>query len=194
MSQLYELVTVILTTVGGASVIIVGGATLLSKICINRILEKEKSRYSKELEMYRDQLVSLSFEHQIKFTKLHEERAEVIAQTYIHIRTAFNRLSTLAFQSAKPTEENINLVQEAINELNSFFPYKRIFIKYEIANKIDAFRGELEHVFKEFTLNNYQSDFSIKFQQVHKDLSGLMSEIELEFRNLLGESIEEKVI
>ena len=192
MSQIYELVTVILTTVGGASVIIGGGAVLLSKICINRILEKEKSQYSKELELYRDQLASLTFEHQVKFSKLHEERAEVIAQTYIHIRTAFNRLSALAFESAEPTEENIRLVQEAINELNSFFPYKRIFIKYEIANKIDAFRGELEHTFEEFTHHNYQYDFLSKFQRVNTKLSGLMSELELEFRSLLGESIENK--
>ncbi|MEZ9067739.1 hypothetical protein [Vibrio atlanticus] len=190
--DVFNLITGVLLSVGSAGAIITFVGKCFAKNIADKALEKERVKYARVLAEYQNELSAISYEHQVRFAQLHKERAEVLANTYVHVRETFNRLSDLALETPEPSEKNVKRVQESLDKLNSYFPYKRIYIKYETANKIDNFRVNLERTFQEFVYHPYQYDYSIKFQRVHTDLSTLLSELELEFRTLLGENISQE--
>ncbi|EMK6940327.1 hypothetical protein V9J84_003479 [Vibrio cholerae] len=187
--DVFKLITGVLLSVGSAGAIITFVGKHFAQHIAAKALEKERAKYARVLAKYQSELSAISYEHQIRFAQLHKERAEVLANTYVHMRETFNRLSDLALERPEPSEKNIKRVQESLDKLNSYFPYKRIYIKYETANKIDKFRGNLGRTFQEFVNHPYQYDYSSKFQRVHTDLSTLLSELEIEFRTLLGEDV-----
>jgi hypothetical protein len=188
--DVFKIITAGITAVGGASVIIFACSSFLAKTWANRILEKEKSGYAHDLERYRNELNGLSYEHQIKFAKLHEKRAEVISETYMLLRDAFNSVSDLAFQSEDSLDNNLQAAKNALRAVNDFFPKRRIFIKFSTAVKIDRFRTEVERTIGELEFHSYSHNFSSKFKRIHGDLSETLSELEVDFRELLGEKVD----
>jgi cell division protein FtsB len=55
-SEISKVASAILTSIGGASVIILGLSSWFGKVWANKILEKEKAAYSKEIEHYKSEL------------------------------------------------------------------------------------------------------------------------------------------
>ncbi|TOB30886.1 hypothetical protein, partial [Vibrio parahaemolyticus] len=80
----------------------------------------------------------------------------------------------------------------AVKELYTYFPKNRIYISYEIARKITKFQGDIENTIAEFELHEYACDYSSKYDRVHGQLSSALTELEFEFRRLLGESVPQR--
>ncbi len=66
-----------------------GAAVWFGKLLINKAfdfsIEKYKSSLQKDMEAFKSQLSKMALEHQIKFSKLHEDRAEKIKILYTQI-------------------------------------------------------------------------------------------------------------
>ncbi|HAS3131070.1 TPA: hypothetical protein I6Y71_004416 [Vibrio parahaemolyticus] len=188
----FNIVSAALVSIGGGAAVILGLSSFLGKLWAERILSEEKAKYEKELERYRDELAQLSFENQYRFQRLHERRVEVIAETYSLLRKAFNALDPLAFGKEESKENNAELARAAVTELYTYFPKNRIYISYEIARKITKFQGDIENTIAEFELHEYACDYSSKYDRVHGQLSSALTELEFEFRRLLGESVPQR--
>jgi hypothetical protein len=82
----------VLSTIGSTAVI-VGAAAFLTKSLINQFLtrdiEKFKARLKAdadmEIEKLKNSLQMVALEHQVRFSRLHEKRAEVIADLYARL-------------------------------------------------------------------------------------------------------------
>ena len=88
----FKIVTAMLTSVGGAGVIIFGLSSWLGKVWANRILEKEKS-----------ELARITKEHEIRFSELHLERAQTIKKLYVELDDLYQSMISLLkyFQGAE---------------------------------------------------------------------------------------------
>jgi hypothetical protein len=79
----------IFTTVGSTAVI-VSAFTFLTKSVINHLLTRDVEKFKAglkadadiEIEKLKHSLEKVAVEHQVRFSKLHSERAEVIAELY----------------------------------------------------------------------------------------------------------------
>jgi len=68
ISDIFKISGAILGSVGGAAVIIVGLSTWLGKVWANRIFEKDKLRYTSELEKVKNDLKRETEKHNFVFS------------------------------------------------------------------------------------------------------------------------------
>lgn len=80
----FKIVTAMLTSVGGASIIILGLSSWLGKVWANRILEKEKA-----------ELDRMTKEHEIRFSQLHLDRAQTIKKLYVELDDLYQAMISL---------------------------------------------------------------------------------------------------
>jgi hypothetical protein len=208
-----EFVLEILTS-ASVSAVLSASLIFLSKSWITERLKGAiKSEYDQKLETHKAQLkseaetqieqlkASLSIaaaEKQVKFSKLHENRAEVIANTYSLLK---NTLLTFkdyvkAFEAVGelPRSDRKKVAVKAHNAFREYFPTKTIYIPIGTADKIDAIDKKLVNSFNQFALQidgvENRVDYE-KWDEVIKRLSGEVSEalteLEIEFRHLLGD-------
>jgi hypothetical protein len=82
----------IFTTVGSTAVT-VAAATFLTKSVINHLFTRDVEKFKAglkadadiEIEKLKHSLEKIAVEHQVRFSKLHEKRAEVIADLYARL-------------------------------------------------------------------------------------------------------------
>jgi len=109
---------------------------------LNADLEAHKSTMAKDVEAFKSNLQLATIEHQVRFSKLHDKRAQVIQDLYgklvaldsvIHsVLKRFQRVG-----EATP-EEKIREYGRLHSELNEFFLPNRIFFGSETCRVIDA--------------------------------------------------------
>ena len=91
-----------------------------------------KNEYDEKLENLKLTLQLTKIEYQISDSKLHEERANVIAETYALLTVLYRNLSDYVkpFVPAgnKSTEERRKIVIAAYNVFLEYYPKKQIFI------------------------------------------------------------------
>jgi len=186
-----KIVTASLGAIGSASLIIFGLSTWLGKVWASRILESDKAKYQGNLAHFKSKLDNLNYEHQVKFSSLHEKRADVIAETYALIRGVYNRVSEFSAHSGN-TPENREKVEVSIKNLTEYYPKRRIFISYDVANKVDRLRAELEEIVEEIKAAGSDYNFISMHIRLRKEASNALSNLEEEFRVLLGEDLTKK--
>jgi len=165
-------------------------------------LETHKAQLKSESDIQIEQLkASLSIaaaEKHVKFSKLHESRAEVIAKTYSLLKTTIVTFKDYvkAFEPAGdlPRSERKQIAAKAHEAFREYFPTKVIYIPTETANKIDAIDKELVINFNQFALQIDGVENKIDFdkwddviKKLNGDVSEALTELESEFRHLLGD-------
>ena len=80
----FKIVSAMLTSVGVASIIILGLSSWLGKVWANRILEKEKA-----------ELARMTKEHEIRFSQLHLDRAQTIKKLYVELDDLYQAMISL---------------------------------------------------------------------------------------------------
>lgn len=148
----------ILSIITSASVgaFLAGLLLFLAKSWISERLKNAiKSEYDQKLETYKAELKAESdiatenlksrlsiaaTEHQVRFSRLHETRAEVIAETYALLRDLYEKVADYVkiFEPAgdRPKEERRKDVVNALNALRAYYPKKQIFLPKETAIKV----------------------------------------------------------
>ena len=91
-----EVLTNVFATVGGGGVVL-GAAGWLTKKLIDSQLARETEAFkirlqgdaNVEVERLKSSLQMTTLEHQVRFSKLHEKRAEVIAEVYAKLADVY---------------------------------------------------------------------------------------------------------
>jgi hypothetical protein len=105
-------------------------------------------------ERLKSQLQIAASEHQIRFTKLHEKVAEVVARTY----QCLTRLTSAVEQYVSPIEpagcpskeERRMAVGKAMKRFSDYFHPRQLYLPKEIADRIKSFEIMLSGLAQEF--------------------------------------------
>lgn len=153
---------------------------------------------NKDINSHKHNLEKITLEHQITFSKLHLDRAEIIRQIYVKTIEMERAMHELLAQ------HNINVVEESrekINELKNFFECNRIYFKEDLAMLLDQTITVTHNAYFDASWNREHSyvsitDGRIKEETVQKHLKGLNAvknefpelkrKLEGEFRKLIG--------
>lgn len=154
--------------------------------------------YDKEIERFKNDLHRSAFEHQIIYSKLHNDRAEVIRQIYAKIVRMERIMNDL---TAYITKEKVEEALPAILEAKYFFEENKVFFGKDLSHLIEDFVTKTHNAYFDASWNSdYQlheiDDDRIKDETVKKRLNGwkivrdkvpeLKEELEKNFRDLLG--------
>lgn len=157
-----------------------------------------KSQNDVEVEKLKSNLSIAASEHNVAFSKLHEQRAEVIAESYALLKDVYLKIQDYVkvFEPAgdKPREERRQIAADAHLNLRNFYPKKIIYIPKATAEKIEKIDMELVRTFNEFVLTvemkqrNGDLDKWVKiFDRMGGEMKDALNDLEDEFRILLGD-------
>ena len=95
VNEVFKIAAAIIASVGGASFIVAGASAWRGKVWANRLMQQDIAKYNEALANLNSNLKKLEAEHQVRFSRLHEKQAEVIATLYdklYHFNTSLQRL------------------------------------------------------------------------------------------------------
>lgn len=170
----------------------------------DHLLESHKSQLKSQsetnLERLRADLAIAASEKQFKFAKLHEQRANVIAETYSLLKQTHLKLGNYVkiFEPAgdKPIDERRQDFIDAFNSFIAFYPTKRIFLPKQTVEKVDSIYTQINHTYHDFfygvdMVEKARGDSTKKwmalFEKVRDEMTEALEEMENEFRKLLGD-------
>ena len=159
-----------------------------------------KAQSDVELEKLRSRLSISAIEHEVRFSRLHEKRAEVIAQTYTLLKNLYLRLANYVkvFEPAGDTskEQRRKEAADAHQAFRSCYTTKLIFLPKVTAKKLEDIDAQLVKTFNEFVYSvemkqNAGGDGIEKWMQIFDRVSGeikdALGELEDELRRLIGD-------
>ena len=156
-----------------------------------------KAQNDVELERLRSELNLRATEHQVTFSRLHERRADVIAQTYSLLRVAHDAIRdyTKVFEPAgdRTREERRKIAAEAQNAYYSYYSKNQIFLPKPAAKLLDKLNRETVTIFNRFLFlvdrkpdgGGFDEWMKIS-EQVEGAYQAALDELETEFRKMLG--------
>ncbi len=127
----------------------------LSKSLVSQILEKDiegfkallKSESDSALQQLSHNLEKSTIEHQVRFSKLHEKRAEVIAELYSLLVQAYWDISSftspveLAGEADK--KEKYVTAMNASADFYGYFEKHKIYLPEKLCSQVDGFAQEM---------------------------------------------------
>jgi len=203
-------------TSAAVSVVLSGALVWLTKSWISERLKNSiKNEYDQKLETHKAQLKAQSeveierlrsqlsisaMEHEVRFSRLHEKRAEVIAETYSLLKELYIRLGDYVkiFEPAgdTPKEQRRKAAGEAHQNFRKYYATRLIFFPKATATKLEDIDLQLVKTFNEFVFGVEMTqgaggDVMNKWMQILERVSGeikiALGELEDEFRKLLGD-------
>lgn len=145
---------ILLAIVGNTAVMAVLG--WFAKSFVERLLTRDIEQFKanlnaeteKTLEHLRYELQRITMEHQIRFSKLHEKRAAVVAELYNLLNETYwatnSLISFASFPSGSRNEENeYKNAEEKIKEFFLYFYKNQIYFSKKLANLLDQFINNL---------------------------------------------------
>lgn len=153
-----------------------------------------------EIERLKASLQQVATEHQIRFAKLHEKRALVIAELHTLLVETPAHAGQFIFQDAR-NQDKAEKATRKVLDLYRFINIHRIYFPESVCGLLDKFESILRtsvlHVDIYWTRNEYPTPASRTDQNevmfaackaLESDLPALLREVECEFRTLLGSS------
>lgn len=141
-----------------------------------------QAQHNLELEKLRSELRIAAFEKEIRFAKLHERRAEVVAELHAQLQDILMMMQLNIYSEG--AEQDIENIRQVRNANFSYFRHNKIYLPDNIELKIDKLYKEI------ILLTNSKNNESTttKIMMLHNDLQPIFRELKLEFKILLGES------
>jgi Fe-S cluster assembly scaffold protein SufB len=162
--------------------------------------EQLKAQSEIEIEKLRSQLRISATEHEILFSRLHEKRAEVIAEIYQLLKNVYARLANYVkpFVPAgdTPKEQRRKEAEDAHQEFQKYYATKLIFLPKATATKLEEIDLQLVKTFNDFVFgvemtqsaggNGFEKWIQI-FERVNVEIKVALGELEDELRRLMGD-------
>jgi len=210
--------------------VITAGLIYLAKLIIDKFAEARFEKYKASLqnetenfrhnlnfeaEKFRHELNTTATEHQIRYSKLYEERGQVIKSIYnllLELENSLAKLTTM-FQGPEWTTdtERDKVVTENIQKLRSYLEQNRIFFSEALCSKIEAILSDAHKITvdmytakrTEIMNDNYNKRGHILGEQallkpleiwrelddkVQRDIKAARLDLAQEFRTLIGVS------
>jgi len=182
-----EIITLIISSIGGSAVLfgaVAWFARSLIKNFIDRALEKFKSNLEK-----------MAFEHQIRFSTLHEKRAQIIAELYGRLYEFHWAVCAFLRDFHKENEnDKTQRVQELDNksyEFKDYFDKHRIYFTENICSTVDELVNALYSAYvpleeRDSSDDNLKKVWRKCADTVQKQYPAIRASLESDFRNILG--------
>lgn len=171
-------------------------------------LENHKSHLEQENRIYQHTLDTKLNEFNIRFSKLHEERANTIKELYTRLVRLHAATVTLT-RSIQPIFENpekeekqrLENVNNTLNEFQKYYLVNKIFFEKNLADRLDKIAKEYwkknwdyATILRMFREDSISDEFYKKMvensqkitEAVDKDFAKSLEELESEFRKILG--------
>jgi hypothetical protein len=217
MREVIQIATTILIALGGAGAIILSLSGYLGRIWAERLMGRERHAHERDLEALRSELAArttweveqfratlqlAAVEHEVRFSRLHEKRAQVLAELYKLLVEATWQASSLAnpFQFVGDPDKPTLYVaaMNAIAAYYRFFDQHRIWIPAALCEPLETFAKklrtpavkvgvyvEIEHPTAETKKETLEA-LGKAWESVQTEIPVLRAAIEAEFRTLLG--------
>ena len=145
--------TILLALGGNVALLAVLG--WLSKSFVSQLLAKDiegfkaalKSESEAASQKLRHDLEKATIEHQVRFSKLHEKRAEVIAELYSLLVQAYRDISSfvspMEWAGEPNKQEKYATAMNCVADFYRYFDKHRIYIPEDLCAQIDEFVQEM---------------------------------------------------
>lgn len=180
---------------GNAALLLVLG--FFGRSIVNHALDKD-------LEKFKGQLQLSAVEHEIRFRRLDEKRAEVVAELYKLLVKAYweaeSFTSPMDWAGEPDKKEKYVSAQNAIADYFRFFDQHRIYVSPELCGQLESFAHELRKPVISFGVwlrHDHLTDhaavrkndaWDAAWKKVREDVPKLRAAIEHEFRTIIGSS------
>jgi hypothetical protein len=144
---------------------LVGIVSYASKQVFNNYLNKK-------LETYKSQLDKAFYEHQIKFSKLHEKRAEIISELYIKLIDAQISLKYFMSPIRFGKVDEVKFESETMEKWRAFmnyFSYNEIFFNVTTCERINSMIHLILDIWGNHELNKMSIENIKDFPKGSKD-------------------------
>lgn len=196
----------ILKVFGGAAALL-GLLAWLSKFLVSHWLTKDIERFKSELQIaattgveeIKAHLAQLSTEHQVRFSILHNKRAEIISEIYEKIVDAYSHTLVLTLGAEETGLElhrkRAEAAWESFGTASRLLYTRKIWLSEPLAQKVDKLLSELRD--PAFTYHYYTKekrseqdvlDAAKAWSSRQHEVSALIEDLEVEFRRELGEA------
>lgn len=178
----------------GIYALMVAGLTFLAKTVVLQY-------FSKDLERFKSELAMAAYEHQIRFSRLHEKRAKVIEETYSNLVNLYF-LSSLflrmfPFSKKELDDQNVSDLLEAMGNFVTHFERHRVYFNSEVSEKIVRLKEGLSRAFsmplgfstKQILTADRQvemKEWGRAMDMMQKEIPPIKADLEDTFRELLG--------
>jgi len=187
----------IIKTVGGMGLAVWLVRSVI-KLYLSKDLEGHKARLrtesEKELEQLRASLHKVAYEHEVRFSRLHDKRALVVAEIYsrmVEAHLAVARLVALLESTDEPKrEEKHEIAAKQINQFRLCLEKNRIYLSEGLCGEIEDLSTELAVLATELQLEfgtpRYRQTWAESFKSFREKLPPIRKLLEQEFRKILG--------
>ncbi len=173
--------------------------TPVSVIAVMAYLSRQylELQVTKDLEIFKKQLDRSLFEHQTRFSLIHQKQAEVIGTLYGNICRTASRLAEMIhiYQpgGVNLPERKQNFVTLA-REMQDYYNEHRIYLNDDICTKVDEIVSVIHTVWISFDFaensQEYAPDKTGEWLKAEREMKAkwppLKDQLEKEFRALLG--------
>lgn len=196
--------TSILSVLGGSAAFF-GAAAWLTRSLVQHFFSRDLEKFRLEVTIQHDiaveraksELQRAFREREIRFSHLHEKRAELIAELYQQtLETNDAAEACVEAFKEKPTKRRVDLAKEAIDrgdKLAEFVIRNKIYFSKHLASDLEQLylclidTGLTYRMHCEALREGKDcSDFDASIHEVQVDTRGALKTIEEEFRSLLG--------
>ena len=127
-NDIFNVAAAILASVGGSAIIIIGLSSWLAKVWANRILEKDKLKYSSELEKIKAKLQKENEKQKLVFSIYFEGQFKIYNNLWLSLVNLENEVDKL-WQSA--TNRNLSSFVKAIQKAKKQIKDSALLIEKE---------------------------------------------------------------
>ncbi|HUU45220.1 MAG TPA: hypothetical protein VM118_05755, partial [Acidobacteriota bacterium] len=151
------------------------------------------------IEALRSELRRVAFEHETRFLKSHERRAEVIDTLYKNLRktyVGFRSLTAEIESPGEPTkEEKEDQARESFNALSEHFWLNRLYLELSLCKQIEEFLNTMKRVFTLWQREKRKQKKAVPedtdywhaaSEKVEKEAKVILQQLEDRFRTILG--------
>jgi len=185
----------------GTNAVFLAVVGFVAKSLFNQMLSRDVDKFrielqatnDKELVKFRSELEKTAFEHQTRFTKLYDKRAEIIGNIYPLILDAEAKCLSLAPTFLDiPEEKLISQAFEVTRDLRTYFDRNRLYLDTELCSDIDNLLKNLSTSSLKFQAsklkeyeNNKERIWSEGYQEFINEVPKVKINLEKKFRELL---------
>lgn len=183
----------------------------LAKILSNHLLAVDlehfkaelKATNDKELERLRADLRIAAFQQETTFAKLHEKRAEVIAELYAKLATVHGAmhdlLNPLEMDAGAGRGQREKVAAEAGNAFSHYYNAHQIYFEDHLCELLKSFNQDMMKAWVTHIHNPTSGEGGMSrwdkrvdaWERLRKQVPPIRQEIERSFRQLLGLTVQE---
>lgn len=202
--------TILLAFGGNAALLAVLG--VIGKSLLDKLIVRDTQRFEADLkaksdaaiEHLKNELQLKTIEHQVRFSRLHEKRADVIAELYGSFVEALweaeSFLSPMEWNGEPNKKEKHVTAMNKLTEFYRYFDKHRIYLPVELCGSLEQLVMEIRSLvinfgvfvdFHEYSLNDStqrekREAWSAGWKAIKNQVPLARQSLENEFRSLLG--------